>query len=250
MVQSAIDSSSLEERIDEAKRKYQELQLQRLQLTVSTTTEDENCASVIGETVGPRPYATVKIEGCDVEAILDTGSPVYIISEEVFRRVARGGNIRSSDLKLSGVRLTDCSHQDVPVTAEVELKVSMGSGTAVHVPMFVYDGADPPCLLGLGAVMRLGLVSLAPSVEVRTAKGSSPICSVPVKVRLIGSFRIPPDHGAILKVEVQGNFQQGQPEMFQADAGWLRSNGLTAEEAVMEPDKLGRAQVMVSRRPH
>ena len=41
-------------------------------------------------------------------------------------RVAKKGEIQSGDLKSPGVRQTDHSHQDIPVTAQVELKVSMG----------------------------------------------------------------------------------------------------------------------------
>ena len=55
-----------------------------------------------------------------------------------------------------------------------------------------------------------------------------------------------PDHGAILKVEVQGDYQQGRPVVFYADPEWLSSKGLTVEEAIVVPNELGRAQVMVS----
>ena len=80
VVQSAVDSQtgSLEERIEEAKKEYQELQLERLRLMVSPTLQEGNRVTVIGETVGPRPYTTVRIEGCEVEAMLDTDSPACV----------------------------------------------------------------------------------------------------------------------------------------------------------------------------
>ena len=52
----------------------------------------------------------------------------------------------------------------------------------VKLPMYLYQKADPPCLLGLEAIQKLGLITLSPSVVVRqateTGKESPPVVAV------------------------------------------------------------------------
>jgi hypothetical protein len=55
-VQSTVDSRSLKERINAAKRECQELHLKRLQQITSAFSEDAMSVAVVSEAVGPRPY--------------------------------------------------------------------------------------------------------------------------------------------------------------------------------------------------
>ena len=101
--------------------------------------------------------------------------------------------------------------REIPVIAQIELEVSTENGTTAHVPMFVSENADPSCLLGLRAIMDLGLMSLAGDVEIRHARGKSPGNPNPTTVRLIGECRIQPDHGTYLRVQVEGSWKPGNP---------------------------------------
>ena len=100
VVQSTVGPKCLETEIDEAKQKYRELQLRHLQVIANSSTDGEARVAVVSEAVGPRHYATVIIEGCEVEAMLDTGSPVCIISKGVFEQVAGNGTIKGRDINL------------------------------------------------------------------------------------------------------------------------------------------------------
>ena len=51
-----------------------------LQLQHKTMPNNETKVTALSETVGPCLYGTVRVGGCDVEAMIDTGSPVCIIT--------------------------------------------------------------------------------------------------------------------------------------------------------------------------
>ena len=81
----------------------------------------------------------------------------------------RKGRVISSDLRRPEVKLTDYNHQEIPVMALVELELFLNGGPTVKVPVLVSAKAESSCLLGLETILELGLVSLAPEVEVRQA---------------------------------------------------------------------------------
>ena len=245
VVQQSPESVSLEERIERAKKEYEDLQLRRLRLSVAATQEEEQVA-VVTEAVGPRPYSRILVGGCEVEAMLDTGSPVCIVSEAVLLQVAKKGKVRSSDLKRPGVRLTDYNHQEIPVLAQVELELSVKDGLTATVPVFVSEKAKPPCLLGLEASLKLGLVSLAPSVEVRRATGGSSVNAARTNVRLVGACRVPPNHATFVKVRVEGDWKPGEPVIFEPNRDWQRKRELVTEDTILVLDQDGAAQILVT----
>ena len=114
MVMSAIDCtvSAGAERKD----KNYELQLQ-----LKTKSNDKTGVTVLSETMGPRPYVIVKVEGCIIEAMIDTGCPVCIIPETVLVQVEMKGSRKNCDMKMPELRLTEYNEDEIAVSGQVGL---------------------------------------------------------------------------------------------------------------------------------
>ena len=134
-----------------AARGYNELRLQH-----KTMPNNETEVTTLSETVGPCLYVTVRAGGCDVEAMIDTGSLVCIISETELVQVAKKGGSYELYMKHPQLRLTDYHQFDMPVSGQVDLEVSFGNGSPIVMTISVSTKDYPLYLLGLDAALRLG----------------------------------------------------------------------------------------------
>lgn len=182
---------------------------------------------------GPLAYAEVLIGGTQVEAMLDTGSSVCIISQDLFLKVGKAAGIPTSALQKPDLPLRDYSHNTILVIASVNLEVE-AKGNVIKETLYILPGAEPSCLLGLNTVCRLGLVCLAPEVKLQQDDASEEQAEKEDKsetavVRLIKAERIPQKHGALLHVTIQGHFCESNPLLFVPNNKWMEETGLDVE---------------------
>ena len=114
------------------------------------------------EAVGPVVSVEVQIEGCPVQAVVDTGAQSTILSRALLHRIAKsmqdsgrdGPELVRPSAKLYGRSGADCS--ELTITAEAKLEVEL-DGHHVKVPVFIQPESDIPCLLGMNVLPRLGV---------------------------------------------------------------------------------------------
>lgn len=90
-----------------------------------------------------RPVTRVRLGSYEVDALLDTGSAVKIVSEATFIRI----DTDSVKMQAPTLKLIDFNKQEIPILAQAQVKVAVGD-IELSLPMFVHDQMDLPCSLG------------------------------------------------------------------------------------------------------
>ena len=242
---------TLDQRLQRVETEYKELQFLKLQGEYSQYPEDEARVGLVNGLTAPLAYVEVSVAGIETEAMLDTGSSVNVISQKLFFDIGKAAGIPASALKRPDIPLKDLwyGHHHIPVVACVELTVD-ARGRQITDIVYILPEADPPFLLGLQASCQLGLVTLAPEVKVHQAteqhqKGTGKEDNVPV-VCLIQACQIPKEHGALLQVEVNGDFNRATPLLFEPSLEWMERSGVVIEGSLVHPDAEGRAYLLAN----
>ncbi len=153
---------TLDQQLHRVESEFKELQFLKLKREYSDYPEDNGDIRVVSGIKGPLAYTEISIEGTQVEAMLDAGSSVCIISQELFLKVGKAPGINA--LQQPDIPLRDYSQNTISVIASVNLKIG-ARGNTITETMYNLPGAEPSCLLGLSMVCQLGLVCLAPEVK-------------------------------------------------------------------------------------
>ena len=184
-----------------------------------------------------RPVTRVRLGSYEVDALLDTGSAVNIVSEATFKRI----DADSVKMQVPTLKLIDFNKQEIPVIAQAQVTVAVGE-TELSLPMFVHDQMDLPCLLGFEASVALGLIEVKPGVELRET--TQDVAAVAVK--LVESCRLLPDHAAWARVKIDGKWTANQLlTVQQANTGSDEADTVV-EDALLEPDVNGRARILLT----
>ena len=172
-----------------------------------------------------------------MDALLDTGSAVNIVSEATFKRI----DADSVKMQVPTLKLIDFNKQEIPVIAQAQVTVAVGE-TELSLPMFVHDQMDLPCLLGFEASVALGLIKVKPGVELRET--TQDVAAVAVK--LVESCRLLPDHAAWARVKIDGGWTAIQLLTVQQDKTGSDEADTVVEDALLEPDVNGRARILLT----
>ena len=76
-------------------------------------------------------------------------------------------------------------------------------------------------------------------------KGTGKEDNVPV-VCLIQACQIPREHGALVQMEVNGDFNRETPLLFEPSLEWMERSGVAIEGSLVHPDAEGRAYLLAS----
>ena len=198
----------------------------------------------------PTPTTTVDVEGSPAQALIDTGSPVTIISLE-FLVKALAQNLKGhakEDIKEgvkrrlspTSLQLRSYSGQPIPVVKQGEVQLSRGPYT-IKACIQVQKDAPVDLLLGTDLQPLLGFRLIDEATEQPSAATKDPEVvkedtNLPLtaKVCLLHAQRIPARHTKVVNVRVDGVEEvPGVTFAFQP-AGRLRElTGLVLEEAVV-----------------
>ena len=192
-------------------------------LDVLFSSDEENVAvsTVRIKDGGSQPRcARVSIQGVPVYGILDSGADITIMGGQLFQRVATVARLKKRDLKKPDK--TPRNYDQTPFSLDgcMELDVAFGEKT-LRTPVYIKVNAHEQLLLSEGVCRQLGLIQYHPDVRPwrrrgkqnggatsdRSGKWNKPTrkALVPtVSVRLVQSVRIPPNHCAVVPVQVTG----------------------------------------------
>ncbi len=223
--------------------------------------------------LGPTPTAKVELEGNPVVALLDTGSPVTIVSlkflvetlakqrqkeqspsdwramveerlEEPTVTLQNYGGMRLNIVRQLKASITRPGHsvsaviqvqKDAP--AELLLGTDLLPKLGFHFVQSQPEGEDIDLLTQLPPSRAEGEESSARSLQQPTAKTpteESPTHAQGV-VRLIQATRLPAQHMKLLRAKVEG-FREHSLAVFEPELEMLKGKGLTMAEAATIPD--------------
>ena len=127
--------------------------------------QKSNVGTVVADqvsSVGPVICLDVEVEGYLVQAVVDTGAQLTIISRDQLHQIAKSmqkSGCGPPMLVTPNAKLYRCSgsgHSELTITAEAQLQVTL-DGHQVTVPLLVQPGSDIPCLLGTNVLPLLGV---------------------------------------------------------------------------------------------
>ena len=101
----------------------------------------------------------VQIDGVDCEALIDSGSSVDVLGEDVLRRLRNDGH-RNKRLEASQSRLYAYGNTELPVVGKFSSRISF-AGKATNTSIVVIAGKGR-CLLGRSTARELGLLRTGP----------------------------------------------------------------------------------------
>ena len=209
-----------------------------------TTVSDSTTAAL-----GPIPTGDVLLDGVRVQALLDTGSPVSIVSLDTFLQIAAKnrtseqspadwGNFVRSRLQPTTVTLKSYGSDAQNIASQVVCHLRRGDYSS-EVVLQAQKGAPVDLLLGTDVLSRLGIslvqqdkertTDLLRNTKQRSAEG--PL----VTVRLLHAARIPARHSKLVRVEVPDGYGAKQEmSLFEPRLTGLGQRGLTMPDAVVE----------------
>ena len=261
--ESPTNVETLEERLskaraarDQASHEVQELELLRLQdrLDCPQSTDNPNTISHIGvlhsvsASSNSLPYSRICVEGCLANAMLDTGSSVSIMDEELFVQIARTAALDKSSVKPPPVLLRNFGDGEIHVTSCVPLRL-VAEGKAVTEQVYLVPNSRPACLLGITAVKELGLVRFADPVKfqrdgAKSIAGNDEASKVRT-VRLITQTRVPGNCGISIVGRAEGLTDNSGCLLFEPNSAWMEEKGLLAEEFVVTSNENGHIAIVL-----
>ena len=123
-----------------------------------TDTEQNDVASVSSARTDAC-IVKVQIDGVDCEALIDSGSSVDVLGEDVLRRLRNDGH-RNKRLEASQSRLYAYGNTELPVVGKFSSRISF-AGKATNTSIVVIAGKGR-CLLGRSTARELGLLRTGP----------------------------------------------------------------------------------------
>ena len=160
--------------------------------------------------IGPRLEIKVRLEGQAASALLDTGSPVTIVSLKCLLQYWKQsfGRDRPNDewLKEVNGKLTDPTlhletYDGTPVELLAETTVALGIGDKeIQLRVFVQDDAPQEILIGTDCLHLLGGAVTIDGSPVLQLGGSTKPEMPKAVVRLIKSVKIPAHHLGVVSV--------------------------------------------------
>ena len=193
--------------------------------------------------VGPILSLKIKIEGVDVDAMVDTGSQSTVISRSMLHRI--GKHLRSQGkefptlnrphLQLFGKGGKNDTNE-LNITAETLLTIE-ADGHQVSTSVFVQPGSEQLCLLGTNVILPLNLKFLKSNRD--PLKTEMPKSAKSVKVSLIEATTIPARKGRFIEASLDQELPAGAEVVFEPKVNALQSYGLSSPESILSVNANG-----------
>lgn len=226
--------------------------------------------------LGPIITANVQLEGMNVTALLDTGSPVSIVSLDKFLMACAQARPQGqspdeweaeirSKLHPSTVTLRNYGGGEISIVGEVNATIVHGSHE-IEAPLQVQPEASVDLLLGTDLMPSLGFTLMSiesgtvgkdlfrgcqsiklepatsseqedPTKVVAPPEDTTPP-STPITVRLITPVRIPPRHSQLVKAEMCGpqDIPVGKDMLLEPNLSFVNSSGIQVDPAMITRD--------------
>ncbi len=193
--------------------------------------------------------ACVDIQGVPAEGVIDSGADITIMGGDLFKKVAAAARLRKSQLKKPDKVPHTYDQKPFRLDGKVELNVTF-QGQTMRTPVYLKMDAHDPLLLSEGVCRQLGIVSYHPSVQLQERsrkKHTSPAVPM-VRVRLVGSVRLPPLQEAMATVQVEEGHNLAGPLLLEPSRTFsdIDGNGLQFGDSLVSLSGDGRAQVLIS----
>lgn len=175
-------------------------------------------------------FLDVSIEGVEVEAKVDCGSPTTIISRSLLLLIGQSMSHQGHDLpplsrpciKLYGKD----GKRELVISAQTKLTIE-ADGKSACIPVFVQPDSEQACLFGMNAAPSLGLSFHKANGEPLKSK---PNQSLSTCVCLLQTARVPGCTGKFLEAKIDVDMPPGMHTVFEPEPGVLESHGLSAQE--------------------
>ena len=227
--------------------------------------------TVTQATLGPTPTSDVCLNGSLVSALLDTGSPISIVSLDFSLKVAAKdrtpeqspadwGKATRGRLQPTTVSLRSYGGGELAIVSQVQCRITR-EGYQVDTLLQVQKEAPVSLLLGTDVLPQLGFALIQTSkdqsvdllgnssdmsrdpppgcsVVSQTSTNPTPATDNPLTpkttVRLIQATRLPARHSKLIRADVEGPEMTSSMLLFQPELDTLSGRGLSMADAVVE----------------
>lgn len=224
--------------------------------------------------LGPTPMSQITLDSVLVEALLDTGSPISIVSLEFYLKVAaqnrkpdqspaEWGKEVCENLKPTTVSLRSYGGDELEIVSQVTCHLGR-DGYQVKTVLQVQRGAPVDLLLGTDVLSQLGFslmqtskqgpatdllnpnskITVLGSVQPTQQDGSGVVASQQepktrvtngsARVKLIQAARVPAQHSKLIRVDVVDPDFESETCLFEPEHHVLEQRGLAMADAVVE----------------
>lgn len=217
--------------------------------------EEQDIRLVRVDDKGSSPQcARVLVQGVPADGIVDSGAEITIMGPELFKKVASVCRLRKKEFKKPDQIPRTYDQKVFSLDGKLTLDITFGEttmSTSVYVKMDTCD----QLLLAEGVCRQLGIISyhpdvrpwnkdngelvLQPSDKQKESTLSKKDARVPqVRVRLLQSVKVLPQHTKNVKVQVDKEYRSGEPMLLEPDS-LLDEKGLQIDRAIFRPDNSG-----------
>ena len=222
-------------------------------------------AAVDGVVLGPTPTTTILVEGTPIEALLDTGSPVTIVSLDFLVKALtcekehlHNQTIREEvkrHLEPTALKLRSYSGEALPIVKKAHVRLSHGRYTVdacvqvqMNAPVQVLLGTDLQPRLGFHLVdtedpeqTRDGILKLEQQDPVQSPQTTQELPAekeghpIPAAmVHLIQAVKVPARYAKLVRAKTSGlSFPEGCTISFQLGDRLHQLTGLVVEDALI-----------------
>ena len=275
ITEAGKEASPQQDRVGELRRQLREAEVEEALSVVTATMHGiTSPEGQEGVSLGPTVMAEVEFEGTRVRALLDTGSPVTIVSMDLaLRALARKRpegqcpeewkESVKARLESPTITLRNYGGGELNIVIQMKAQLSRGSRSSLMVVQ-VQKGAPIDLLIGTDVQTQLGFLfldscpdgpavdllngkvwsvselqtpSVIPQLEKLTPPTETPqgISSECPVVRLINATRLPARHSKLVRAHVTGLREQSHT-LFEPAKETLEQQGVLMEVGVTEPD--------------
>ena len=211
--------------------------------------------------LGPVLTSKVNVDGSATKALIDTGSPVSIISLDSFLQVAAAQRNKDQTpaswaeqvrKRVQPTTLTLCSYggTKLPIVGQVSCQLSKGN-FCIQGLLQVQQNAPVDLLLGTDTLPHLGF-SLTEGNEERATEilSGEVIPQTPVEatveVHLIRPARLPAGHSKVVRVKATSSNVAGKSYLFEPTTQHLYNRELLVPDAIIDMEEGGEATLVIA----
>ena len=220
----------------------------------SSEEETDVCLVRVGDECSQVQCAKVQVQGVPAFGIIDTGADITIIGGKLFKRVATIARLKKRDFKRADKTPRAYDQKPFSLDGRMDLDISFGERT-MCTPVYIKMDAPDQLLLSEGVCRQLGIIEYHEDVEkwrggwkkvVKSGVQETKEAKVPVvQVKLVQSLRLSPHQSSIVQVHVE-DCGGGSPVYMECDPHLEDETGLCVEDAPLQLDASGCAQMIVS----
>ena len=202
--------------------------------------------------------ASVLVQGVPADGIIDSGADITIVGGDLFRKVAAVAGLKKHDFKKADRTPRTYDQKTFTLDGRMDLDISF-DGKTMNTAVYVKMDAHDQLLLSEGVCRQLGLIIYHRDVRPlskgqKTKNPPAPLeeqeksdAQVPtVRVSLVQSLHLLPHQSALVQVQVESHCENGNALLLEHSTKVEDATGLLLEDALIQPDGDGFAQLVIS----